>query len=658
MSSNNRDSNSGASALLHATDEGMGSHRRKFRGGMRALVTGLAAAMSLYQLLYISRILESAGIFISKVPYLASSLGFILVLVFLNYPMTKKSARDRLPWYDIIFILLSIAGCAYVSYLWSSDSVSQFAYAGTEAIILGSILILLVLEATRRVTDWAMTLTVLAFIFYAKFSNFFPWLLEGRGYNLERIVGHLYLTGEGIFSTPLDISVSVVVAYIIFAQFLHSSGAGKFFIDLAFSAVGHYRGGPAKVAVIASSLFGMLSGSAVGNVASVGIFTIPMMKKVGYQPHFAAAVEAVSSNGGQLMPPVMGAVAFIMAEFLGVSYWTIALAAAVPSLLYYLSIFLMVHIEAVKAGFKTIPRAELPSFRKTLAGGWWYFAPLVILILLLGVFHYSPEMAAILSLISLFLLSLIRKETRMGPAKIVRALADGGHNTLMVGVTCAASGILLGVVSLTGLGLNLSAMLVDLAHGSLAALLVLTAIASFVLGLGLNVTACYILLAILIAPALINMGANPIAAHMFVLYWGLVSMITPPVALTAFAAAAIADSSPMRTGWEATRLGLVSYIVPFMFVYGPALLLIGTAPEIVLALVTSILGCVALAGAVEGYLLAPAGIFQRILMMAAALLLIIPGWQTDIVGAALLAPILLWQRKSSRKAGTVLKGAT
>ncbi|UCG65601.1 MAG: TRAP transporter permease [Deltaproteobacteria bacterium] len=623
---------------------------RRYKGALAKLTSALAIAMSLYQLLYVSAAFELLGVFIPQVVYLATSLCFVLVLIFLLFPMSKRASLDRLPLYDVVLIVLSMSGTGYVAYLWSSEEAFQYVYATTEGVILGLITAALVLEATRRMVGWVMPLIVLLFLLYTKFCNYFPGLFHGRGYALERMAGDLYIAGQGILGLPLAIAFTIVVAYIMFSQFLFQSGAGKFFIDLAYSLVGHVRGGPAKVAVIASAIFGTLSGSPVGNVASTGAITIPMMKGLGYKPHFAAAVEAVSSNGGQLMPPVMGAVIFIMCEFLGLPYWSVCVAAALPALLYFLAVFLMVDAEAVITGLRGLPRSELPSFKRTIRSGWYFFVPLFLLISLLGVARYAPERAAIYALVALLLVSMVRKQTRLGFGKICAALRDGGKAMLTVAITCAAAGLILGSLSITGLGIKLSSLLVHISRGSLPLLLVLAAFASFIMGMGVTVTACYIMLAILVAPALIELGVLPLAAHFFVLYWGLVSFITPPVAIAVFAASAIAGSDALRTGFTATRLGVVTYIIPFMFVYAPALLMKGSAGEVAITFVTSIVGCMALAAGLGGYLLiVKVNWVQRPLLLLASLLLLFPGWHSDLIGFGVLstAMMLRW-RQSSR----------
>lgn len=612
---------------------------------MAKFISLVAFSMALYQLLYVSALLEFLGIFIPKVVYLATSLSFVLTLIFLLFPVSRAAPQDRLPWYDFLLILLGLGGTLYVAYLWTSEEAFQYVYASRAGVLFGLATLATILEATRRVVGKTMPLIVLGFLLYTKYCNFFPGFFHGRGYSLERMAGDLYIAGQGIFGIPLGIACTIVVAYIMFSQFLFQSGAGKFFIDSAFSMVGHVRGGPAKVAVIASAIFGTLSGSPVGNVASTGVITIPMMKSLGYRPHFAAAVEAVSSNGGQIMPPVMGAVIFIMCEFLGLPYWSVCIAAMLPAMLYFLAVFLMVDAEAVLTGLKGLPREDLPSFWKTMRGGWLFFLPLFLLIFFLGVARYTPERAAIYALVSIFIVSMFKKEARLGFGKVFEALKEGARAMLTVSITCAAAGLILGSLAMTGLGVRLSGLLVEVSGGNLLFLLIMAAGASFIMGTGITVTACYIMLAILVAPALIELGVLPLAAHFFVLYWGLVSFITPPVAIAVFAASAIADSDPLRTGFTATRLGIITYIIPFMFVFAPELLMKGSTREVALTFLTGIIGCTALAGGLSGYaFIGRVTFLQRPLLIVAALLLLYPGIYSDLTGFGFLSvAVSLWK---------------
>jgi len=624
--------------------------QRQYTGAMARIVTVIGVIMALYHLLYILHIFERLGIYILAPSFAAGSLGFILMLVFLLIPMTRGAPRDKLPWYDIIFASLSAVTAGYVFFLGKEMAIRD---AFTEILpidlVMGSVMIFLIFEATRRVIGPVLPSVATAFILHAMFCSYIPGLFHGKGFSWGDIVKQLFVWNGGIFSIPMHVAATIVIAFIIFAQFLQTSGAGKFFIDVAFSLFGRFRGGPAKVAILASALFGTLSGSTSGNVASTGVITIPMMKQIGFKPHFAGAVEAVSSNGGQLMPPVMGAVAFVMCEFLEIPYVRVCAAALIPALLYFLAVFIMVDLESVKLGLRGLPRKELPSFRKVMREGWCYLIPLVVLIYLLAVLLYAPETAVLYALGSLFIVSIFKKGTRLGPNKIIHALEFGSRGMLEVGTACATAGIIIGCIGLSGLGQKLSMGLIDIAGGSSLLLLILTAIASFVLGMGMTSIPIYIMLVILVAPALTKSGVLPIAAHLFVFYWGLVSFITPPVCIAAFVAAAIAGSKPFQTGWEATRLGIVSFIIPFMFVYGPALLLEGSGEEVALAVATAIVGVAALAAGLAGYVLRPANWLERMLLIGGAMLLIFVGWMTDVIGTGVITMVAINQIKGKKR---------
>jgi TRAP transporter 4TM/12TM fusion protein len=469
----------------------------------------------------------------------------------------------------------------------------------------------------------------------------------------------MYLTTEGIYGLVLGVSATFIYLFVLFGAFLKVSGGGQLFIDIAYGLFGRVRGGPAKVAVVASGLFGTVSGSAVANVVGTGTFTIPLMKSIGYQPHFAGAVEAVASSGGQLMPPIMGAAAFIMSEILQIPYFRICLHALLPALLYYFCAFIMVDLEAAKTGLKGVPSEALPRVGRILRERGLLLLPLPVLIYILAVVQATPMKAAFWAIITTFgliasqtFLNLFRDLGRKGSLsqagvsllrQTTTAMHEGAVGTLIVASACATAGIVIGITNLTGLGLKLSGILVDLSHGYLLALLVLTMIASIILGMGLPTTACYILLAVLAAPALIKMGVMPIAAHLFVFYFGIISAITPPVAGAAYAAAPLAGVGPMKIGFTACRLGIAAFILPYMWVYGPALLLIGEPLKVALGVVTSVIGIAACACAVQGYMLHRLSVLERILLMIAALLLIKPGWITDGIGLALLLPVIIHQ---------------
>jgi len=510
-------------------------------------------------------------------------------------------------------------------------------------LLMGSLTIVLLLEASRRVIGIAMPIIAIFFILETMFSNYIPGLFQGRGFSWASIVKQLYIWDAGIFGIPIYVASTIVIAFILFSNFLQHSGGGKFIIDAAFSLFGRFKGGPAKVAVVASALFGTISGSTSANVAGTGVFTIPLMKQVGYKPHFAGAVEAVASNGGQIMPPVMGAVAFIMCEFLQIPYISVCIAALLPAILYFLALLIMVHLEALKEGLSGIPPQMLPSFKKTIRSGWFYMIPIVVLIFFLAFFKYSPEFAVLYALGSLFLVALFKKGSILKVPKILEWLRSSGLAMLEVGTACATAGIIIGCIGLSGLGQKLSTGLVTLSGGSLPVLLVITAIAAFILGMGMTSIPIYIMLVILVAPALIQMGVPPLAAHLFVFYWGLVSFITPPVCIAAFVASAIAESKPFQTGWQATKLGIASFIIPFFFVYSPVLLLKGPPWEIIQAVITSIFGILALSVSVAGYGLRYLNFWERSLLFVSAMLLIHVGWKTDLIGFGIMGVVAVNQ---------------
>jgi TRAP transporter 4TM/12TM fusion protein len=498
---------------------------------------------------------------------------------------------------------------------------------------------------------WALPAVVIFFVIHALFTEHFPGILFGRAPSLERLTGDIYLGLGGIFGYPVWIAGTVVITFILFSQLLIESGAGHFFLNLALSLVGGLRGGPAKVAVVASSFFATLSGSPTANVVATGSITIPLMKNTGYPPHFAAAVEAVASKGGQLTPPIMGAVIFLMVEATGFSYLDIAIAAALPAFLYYFAIFLQVDFRAARTGLRGLSRAELPSLKQTLKEGWQYLIPLVTLVCLIAYRRHSPQEAALYSMVVLWIVSLFRRESRLGPSRIINGFKSGASTTLYAAIPCALAGVILASLSTTGLGLRFSGQVINLAGGNLAVLVGLAAISSFILGMGMTSIAIYIILAVLIAPSLVEMGVHILAAHLFIVFWGNISFITPPVAIAAFAAAGIAGADPMKTGWQASRLGIVSFLIPFMFVWNPNLILVGSLGEILLTAVTAIIGVALLASGVEGYM--PGGKINwvvRALLLSGAILLLLPSWETDIIGLAVVLPIVLQRIRTAREA--------
>ena len=580
----------------------------------------------------------------------STHLLFALALVFILYPASRRFDRHRVPIYDLALIAVAVAATAYL-YVRHDHVVTRFFYVDPllpEEFVLGGATILLVLEATRRIMG--LTLPILASIFlgYALAGPYMPGILQHRGQSIETVIDQMYLVPEGIFGIPLGVSATYIILFIIFGAFLEKSGVGDFFIVLSKAIAGGSRGGPAKVAVVSSALFGTISGSAVANVVTTGNFTIPLMKKIGYKPHFAGAVEAASSTGGQIMPPIMGAAAFVMAEFTGIPYIEIIKHAALPAVLYFGAIFASVHLEALKTGLKGLPKAEIPNLGRTLLTGGHLLLPIPLIVGLLFA-GYTPMYAAIVATIATIGLSWLRKETRMGPKEIWFALERGAMNTLTVAVACATAGIIIGVVALTGLGLKFTSVVLAMSAGNLIPALVLTMIAGLILGMGLPTTPAYIVQAALLIPALIQMGIVPIAAHMFAFYFAIISAITPPVALASYAAAGVAQSDAMRTGWTAMKLGATAYIVPFMFAFSPALLLVGPPEKTVQAMITASIGVFCLAAGLQRWMLTHANLLETALLLAAAATLIHPNIVTDVVGLVMFAAVIALQRFRQRR---------
>jgi TRAP transporter 4TM/12TM fusion protein len=583
-------------------------------------------------------------------------LAFAMVLTFLFHPFLKRKGRPKPTIVDYSLAFMGATVGLYVVFEYHQLAF-RIGTANNLDLIMGLAAILLVLEGTRRLLGWSMPIIAIVFLLYAYFGEYAPGFLAHGGFDLHRILSHMYLATEGIFGIPLGVSANYIILFIVMGAFLQESGTGLLFFELAHSLFGRVRGGPAKMSVISSALFGTISGSAIANVVVDGWLTIPLMKRTGYKAHVAGAVEAVASTGGQLMPPVMGAAIFVMSEIVGVPYIRICLHAAIPAILYYTALFIMVDLEADKMGLKGLPGSELPNSWKVIRRGWHLLAPLFLLIYLLAILEWSPMRSAFFAIIFTPFVSLLRKSTRMNFRKIIEALKQGALGALEIALACACAGIIVGIFSLTGLGVALSNVLIETAGGSLLLLLFLTMIASLILGMGLPTTACYIILAVLVAPVLVKMGVDIIAAHLFVFYFGIISVITPPVAMAAYVGAGIANASPFKTGWYASKLGLNGFIIPYMFVYGNALLWKGTAAEIALAAVSGVIGSAALACAIQGWFLSSMGFWKRIILCIGALLLIKPGLFSDAIGYGIVAIICSYEyfiyRKNRRQ--TVLE---
>ena len=628
-----------ATELLDRTGEALAAGRsRRYSGFMGKFISALPLITSSYILLYVGDFFDYLGLHLYGA-HRALVYAFALILVFLLVPAGKKAPLDRLPWYDALLAAAGAISSLYIFFNW--EQVTLFYGQPTLLIlVLGGITLLTTLEAARRTVGSAVAILGAIFIFYVLFGNYFPGFLFTRGYSYARMIGHFYTSDGALFGLALEIFTVIVATYVIFGQFIQVSGAGDFFLKLGISLVGGYRGGPAKVCVFASSLFGTVSGSAVANVVVDGPITINMMKRLGYRAAFAGGVEAAASNGGQIMPPVMGAAAFLMAEILGMPYWSVAVAAFLPALLYYVALYFMLDFEAAKTGLSGLDKEEIPPFFEILKEGWFFLIPIVVLLFFIGYLGYNVAKSGLYATLSLVAVCYLRKETRLSLSKIKSGLEQGALAFADLGPAAGVIGIIMSAVSLTGLGMTLSSGLIEASGGHLWLLLVLTAIASIIMGMGASTLLVYIVLAMFVAPAVIKMGVEPLAAHLFIFYFGCMSLVTPPVALAAYAAAVIAKADYWQTGWEASRLGIVGYIAPFIFVYQPALLLHGSTGEVLLAATTAVIGTIALAGAMSGYFFGSVFWWQRILLGVGSVTLIYPGWKTDLIGLALVVVVV------------------
>ena len=573
----------------------------------------------------------------------AVHLGFGLALAYLLYPCRRAWTRDHFfhP-IDVAFAILGAAAPAYIVIQYR-ELVTRAGSATTTDIVVGGIGILLVIEAARRVVGLPMVTVVLFFLAYAFLGPYMPGVLAHRGLSLEQLISHLYYTTEGIFGTPLGVSSTFIFLFILFGAYLESTGLGKFFIDLANAVAGWASGGPAKVAVLSSGLMGTVSGSSVANVVGTGSLTIPMMKKLGYNANFAGAVEAAASTGGQLMPPVMGAAAFLMAEFVGVSYIEVVKAAAIPALLYFTGVWLGVHFEAKRKQLKGIPRHELPNPLTLLKERGHLAIPLVVIVYLL-VSGYTPMRAALVAIVLSIACAMLRKSTRMKPIEIVYGLERGAKAVLGVLIACAAAGIIIGVVTKTGVGLRLASGLIEMAGGMLLPAMYFTMITAIVLGMGVPTTANYVITSTIAAPALVQMGVPILAAHMFVFYFGIIADVTPPVALAAYAGAGISGGNALKTGVHASKLAVAAFIIPYIFVLSPVILMVDATPlALILATLSALAGMIAVSSALCGFLADHCRLYERALLVGAGLLMIKPGGTTDLIGCAIFAAILAMQ---------------
>lgn len=573
-------------------------------------------------------------------------LGFLLPITFLLYPAGRKSPSNQFTFLDLSLFVVSAFCCIYIGALEYERIISRVIYVDPLQfldLIVGAMLIVCIFEATRRAVGLPLVIVAAAALVYALFGNYIPGAFGHTGYSIEWILEHLSLTTEGIFGIPVGASATFVFLFVLFGKFLESSGAGQFFIDLSYAMAGRTRGGPAKIAVLSSALMGTVSGTAVGNVVTTGTYTIPLMKRVGYRPVFAGAVESAASTGGQIMPPIMGAAAFILAEFLGIPYLKVAAAAAIPAILYFLSVGFMVDFEALKNNLRGLPASELPALAKILKKDGHLILPLIIIIILL-VSGRTPYMAGFASIIAVVGVSFLRRHTRFDFGTIFQALKLGAEGAIVIAVTCAAAGVVIGAASLTGVAVKFAAFILSFAGGKLYLALPLIMVSSLLLGMGLPTTAAYVMVAALAVPALVEMGVVPLAAHLFAFYFACISAITPPVAIAAYAGAGLAGSPAMKTGFEAVKLAASAFIVPYAFVYGPELLLLSSWPNILITTLTAVIGCYSLSAAIVGWLKCEAKIWQRALLFIAAIILISPIGFMSFIGLTLIGIVYIAQK--------------
>jgi TRAP transporter 4TM/12TM fusion protein len=617
----------------------MAARRLIFTGASLLTLGSIGFALEFYR--------DVLGLLLYNEQFLAGMLGLGMALVYLTQPARRGAPRAAIPWHDWLLAAIGIALGIYIAVRFpvlSEDMTSR----PIDGLIVGFIAIPLVIEALRRTVGWALTIVVLVFLAYAPLGQYVPGSLQGLPVNLQQLAFYLVWDPGSMLGLPVLVAATIVIAFVFFGNLLFASGGSNFFTDIALTLMGRYRGGSAKIAVTASCLFGMISGSAVSNVASVGVLTIPLMRRGGYQPYVAAAIEAVASTGGQLMPPVMGAAAFLMAEFLQIPYRNVAIAAALPSLLYYYALFIQADLLAARAGLQAIDMEGVPPLGQVLRQGWHFILPFAVLVYGLFWLNWSPELAALGASAVLVVTgsTLGYGDKRLKITDLFRALSATGLVSLDLLMITAAAGFIIGVLNITGLSFALTLMLVEIGKNSLWLLLALAAVVSIILGMGMPTVGVYVLLAALVAPSMVKIGLSPMASHMFVLYFGMMSMITPPVALAAFAAASLAQTDPMKTGWTAVRFGWIAYIIPFLFVRAPSLLLEGSALSVLTALFSALVGVWLICAAFAGYAVRPLSMPMRVGFGLAGLLLFIPadamkhGEWTDIAGLALGAVLV------------------
>ena len=630
-------------------DAGKGRYR-VFHGTPDRLITALTAGLALFCILNVSGVFFYA-FHVMLLPERVNAIFVVVVLIltFLYVPARKGDLQSRIKWYDILFLAGGLVGTLYMAINAQQLAYWQRILATEFEVVIGIITIVVLMEAVRRFFGWAVVTMVAIFFLYAKFGYLIPGTLNVYYSSWSRLMADIYLSTGGIFGNLVRIANRLILPFLAFGVFFIISGGGQFFLKIALALTGHMTGGPAKAAVIGSALFGMISGNPGADVMVTGSVSIPMMKNIGYKAHYAGAVEAIASTGGVLTPPIMGGVAFVMAEMLGVRYAYIALIAIVPAILYYISVYSQVHLQAVKMGIKKVPRAQLPSIKQTIKEGWEFFIPFVVLIVLLFVLHFPAAMAAIYSTVVIIAVSWFRRQHRINYRVFINGLSNVIKAILPVANIIALIGIIIGVLSITGLGPKLSSALVTLSGGSPITLVALAGLACYIMGMGVSTLPSYILLGVLVAPALNTLGIPAVVTHFYIFYLTCATYFTPPYCTTAYVASILADAPPFKIGWQAMRLGIVCYLVPFAIVVNPALILIGNPAEIALAIGTAIIGVFSLAIGIEGWLFSKVRILQRVLFLVGGVCIFVPNWELTLAGAVTLAGVYTWHWLDSRR---------
>ena len=618
-------------------------YKRSLGKRAAAIVAGIGFLMSAFHLyVLLSRAID---------PWIFRSIHIVFggTLLFALVPGWKSAPRDRVHPVDYLFIAGLCASVFYILQDLENIILRMGAVPNCLDVLFSVIFVVIVLEMTRRTTGWALVVTSLCAILYGCLGQYLPGFLKHRGYDLPRLMSYLFSL-DGIMSVPIQASATYVFIFVLFGAFLDASGVSMFFIDFARSIAGSQRGGPGKVSIVSSAMIGTVSGSSVANVVIDGVFNIPMMKASGFQSTVAGAIEAMNSTAGQIVPPVMGTAAFIMAEILGITYAKVCIAAIIPSALYYVAAYFMIDFYSAKNNLLGVPRDQLPRFGKLIVEKGYLLIPLIVLIVCLMVLQMSPFRAVMWATLVLILLSWLKEETRLNVAKIWRSLAIGPQSAIEIVSTCACAGIIIGVISLTGLGGKFAMIIITYSAGNLLLSLFFTMVITLILGMGLPTTASYCIAASMLAPAVIKMGVPPLAAHLFVFYFACLSALTPPVAVAAYAAAAIARAPAWNVGWVSTKFAIAAFIIPFMFVYGNELIMMGGGPAIVLAIVSAVMGVGMLAAAVQGWCIGLGKInyLERAILLAASLLLMKPGWITDLVGLCMVLALYLWRWQKAR----------